>query len=272
MSKISRRDFLKGSGAAAITLAVAGLTGCSPKEETTPTPTPVPTQAPAGGDDGDDAPAAPAPGPTAVPAAAPAPAPAARPAAPAVVEIEDANTPLAGPSASPAPSASASPSPSAAPANVYTAIEDIRPGRYLIEYSYYDFDGVSLLTVTRPFVILRDVGDVNVDGVRDAIKAPAAGNSATKNDEYAIEDRVTHDPLGYEAGGWDDTNKKETVYPRANIFKFRVADVNNDRNVNNIDANQAAKNVKDKGGWLRFYDPVEYGHPKAPITAPSPGP
>lgn len=39
MSEISRRDFLKGSGAAALTAALVGLTGCTPKEST-PTPTP----------------------------------------------------------------------------------------------------------------------------------------------------------------------------------------------------------------------------------------
>lgn len=147
----------------------------------------------------------------------------------------------------------------------HSVVEDIRPGRYIIEYSYYDFDGINILRATRPFVILREVGDVNVDGVRDA------GGHTKGTDEYALEDRVTHDPLGYEAGGWDAVNNQETVYPYANIFKFRVADVNNDRNINNIDANQVAKNVKDKGGWLRFYDPVEYGHPGAPMTAPAPG-
>ncbi len=151
----------------------------------------------------------------------------------------------------------------------YSVVEDIRPGRYIIQYSYYDFDGVNILTATRPLVILREVGDVNVDGVRDAIDAPATGNSKSVNDEYAIEDRVTHDPLGYEAGGWNAATQSETVYPYANIFKFRVTDVNNDRNINNIDANQVAKNVKDGTGWLRFYDPVDYGHPGAPITAPS---
>lgn len=41
MSKISRRDFLKGSGAAALSAALVGLTGCA-KEEGTPTPTPTP--------------------------------------------------------------------------------------------------------------------------------------------------------------------------------------------------------------------------------------
>ena len=39
MSKISRRDFLKGSGAAALSAALVGLAGCA-KEEGTPTPTP----------------------------------------------------------------------------------------------------------------------------------------------------------------------------------------------------------------------------------------
>ncbi len=62
MGKLSRRDFLKGSGAAALTMAVAGLAGCAaqdPKESTpvatptptpaasNPTPTPTPTPAPA---------------------------------------------------------------------------------------------------------------------------------------------------------------------------------------------------------------------------------
>ncbi len=74
--------------------------------------TPAPTQAPAAGG---GTPAAPAAGPTAVPVAVPAPAPAARPAAPAAVELEEPDTPLAGPSASPAPSASSAPSATPAP-------------------------------------------------------------------------------------------------------------------------------------------------------------
>ena len=46
MSKISRRDFLKGSGAAALSAALVGLTGCA-KEEGTPTPTPEAVHTPA---------------------------------------------------------------------------------------------------------------------------------------------------------------------------------------------------------------------------------
>ena len=148
----------------------------------------------------------------------------------------------------------------------HTVIEDIRPGRYLIEYSYEDFDG-TLLTTTRPFVILRRVGDVNVDGERTAIRGNLGG--FLQSDEYHIEDRVTRDPLGYEAGGWNATTKVQTVYPWSNIFKYRVTDVNNDRNINNIDANQVAANVKANGGWLQFYHPYDYGHP-GPLITPGP--
>lgn len=144
----------------------------------------------------------------------------------------------------------------------WSFVENIRPGRYAIVYSYLDFDGTTVLQAERPFVILREVGDVNADGVRDSVKAPATAGGAADSDEYHIEDRVGTDPLGYEAGKAPDTTHPNGVdYPFANIFKYRVADVNNDRNINNIDANQVQKNVKLNGGWLQFYDPVDYGLP-----------
>ncbi len=143
----------------------------------------------------------------------------------------------------------------------YTLIEDIRPGRYAIVYSFTDFDGTTTLQVDRPFVILRGVGDVNTDGKRDSVKtALAASTPFLDSDEYHIEDRVGLDPLGYEAGGAvDASNPYGRDYPFANIFKFRVCDVNNDRNINHIDANQLDKNARAGGGWLRFYHPWEYG-------------
>ena len=45
MVKISRRDFLKGSGATALSLMAAGLVGCSTEKEKTPEVT-TPTTAP----------------------------------------------------------------------------------------------------------------------------------------------------------------------------------------------------------------------------------
>lgn len=144
----------------------------------------------------------------------------------------------------------------------FTKVEDIRPGRYVLDYSYLDYDGTTVLHVYRPLVILAKVGDVNVDGKRDGTgKSVSSGGDNKASDEYAIENRVT-DPLGYEAGSYDG---EEKGYPTANLFRYRVCDVNNDRNVNNIDANTVNKAVsKEKSGlseencWLRFYKPVGY--------------
>ncbi len=52
---------------------------------------------------------------------------------------------------------------------------------------------------------------------------------------------------------------KETVYERSNIFKYRVVDVNNDRNVNNIDGNLIDKIARGTAEAIRFYNPVNYG-------------
>lgn len=144
----------------------------------------------------------------------------------------------------------------------YTAVESIRPGRYALKYTYLDFDGTSTLEVYRPFVLLSPVGDVNVDGSR------TDGSHTAASDEYAVENRVT-DPLGYAAGTYNASSGEEKTYPAANLFKFRVCDVNNDRSVNNIDANQIHQNVKDSKPWLRFYKPTDYFSglkPQAPET------
>lgn len=144
----------------------------------------------------------------------------------------------------------------------FTRVDSIRPGRYALKYTYLDFDGASTLEVYRPFVLLSPVGDVNVDGSR------TADSHTTGTDEYAVENRVT-DPLGYAAGTYDATSGAEKTYPAANLFKFRVCDVNNDRSVNNIDANQIHQNVKDSNPWLRFYKPTNYfsgAQPQAPET------
>lgn len=155
------------------------------------------------------------------------------------------------------------------PETTWSEVTNIRPGRYVLRYTYLDFDGnpANAIQVDRPIVILPPVGDVNVDGVRDNVARTAgkynSGNASQGTDEYVLEHRVT-DPLGYEAGGWDDLTDTETTYPYANIFKFRACDVNNDRNVNNIDGNLIDKNVKAGSGWLRFYHPYDYGRRPLP--------
>lgn len=141
----------------------------------------------------------------------------------------------------------------------YTQVENIRPGQYVLEYVYTDYNGDSL-TVTRPLVILSPVGDVNSDGAVDSTRAKAAGKSAAATDEATLKNRVA-DPLGYVAGRWEQVSTnvwEEAVYPRANIFKYRVADVNNDRNINNIDGNLIDKIARGEAAPICFYNPVDY--------------
>ncbi len=117
--------------------------------------------------------------------------------------------------------------------------------------------------VTRPLVLLPQVGDINADGTVDSTRHKAASSAASATDEFILENRDS-DTLGYEAGAIEKTTVDgvdiwtETVYPRANIFKFRVVDVNNDRNVNNIDGNLIDQNLRRNQPFFRFYNPVTY--------------
>lgn len=139
------------------------------------------------------------------------------------------------------------------------AVDNIRPGRYVMEYVYADYDGTEI-RVTRPFVILAPLGDVNADLAVDNIQmAATAGAKAETNDEYLVENRVT-DPLGWFAGSVS-YNDDGNMYPFANIFRYRVCDVNNDRNVNNIDANELeayAETEVTRKNYPLFYLPTGY--------------
>lgn len=125
---------------------------------------------------------------------------------------------------------------------------ELRPGRYKLTYTYPDYNYIPAdpaagtsesgdhLTVTRDFVVLAPVGDVNADGVLTGTV-----------DEYLIEKRFsvanTDEPaLGYMA------------YNSDAIHKLRTVDVNNDRNINDADANAISKG-KTVG---KFYLPIGY--------------
>ena len=121
----------------------------------------------------------------------------------------------------------------------------LRPGRYRLVYTFPDYNyikddpdyGDNYLTITRDFVILAPVGDVNADlTVSDTV------------DEKLIKNRVSPN-AGYPALGYMADN-----YSDAAIFKLRTVDVNNDRNINNIDANA----IHQKTGVTTFYLPVDY--------------
>lgn len=134
----------------------------------------------------------------------------------------------------------------------------IRPGVYTLVYEFKDFDSVvddtrEPLRETRKIVILGRVGDVNADDFveNDASYAAKMGDAAqtvkpSGSDESTIEKRV-YDPLGQGSLNVRDEN----------VIKFRTADVNNDRDVNNIDANalhSALDSIK------QFYEPSGYSN------------
>ncbi len=134
----------------------------------------------------------------------------------------------------------------------------IRPGVYTLVYEFKDFDSVvdedrEPLRETRQIVVLGRVGDVNADDFveNDATYAAAMGNAAqtvkpSGSDESIIEKRV-YDPLGQ-----DSVNVLHS-----NVIKFRTADVNNDRDVNDIDANALHSAL---AGIRQFYEPCEYSN------------
>jgi len=114
---------------------------------------------------------------------------------------------------------------------------NIRPGVYDLTYSFMDYDGVTVKTATRKLIILAPVGDENADGVVD-----------TAADSDLVKNRVT-DPLGSMVdAGYPD-------YPAWRLFRYRSSDANNDRNVNNIDANQI-RHGQEK--IVPYYKPTDY--------------
>lgn len=89
---------------------------------------------------------------------------------------------------------------------------NIRPGVYAITYTFTDADGEKL-HFQRPLIILSRNGDADLDGTVDA------------DDAAMIEKRLSGS-LGYQS----------SVFRDGNMFLYRVCDANNDRNLNNIDA------------------------------------
>lgn len=125
---------------------------------------------------------------------------------------------------------------------------ELRPGRYQLTYTYPDYNYIPAdpaagvaesgdhLTVTRDFVILAPVGDVNADGT--------VGNTV---DERLIETR-------YSVAGSDEPALGYMAYTEDAIFKLRTVDVNNDRNINDVDANAIGKGKTVE----KFYLPTGY--------------
>ena len=108
---------------------------------------------------------------------------------------------------------------------VFSQGKEWRPGVYEngIEYSYTDYDGTTA-RLYRPLVIVATPGDVNADGRVDIDTVGAAD----RKDELLVENRVT-DPLGYTVD--------VVTWSYGELHRLRSCDVNNDKIMNNIDAN-----------------------------------
>lgn len=130
--------------------------------------------------------------------------------------------------------------------NAVLTDQAVRPGVYTLTYSFPDYNNdydengniTDPITVTRPVIILAPVGDVNAD------------RAANVQDGAYIQNRVA-DPLG----GMDKPTAGITLdYPAWRLFRYRCCDTNNDRNINNIDANLLIR----KGTLVPYYKPTDY--------------
>lgn len=128
----------------------------------------------------------------------------------------------------------------------------IRPGVYKIVYTFTDYDGVTVKTAERPFIVLSAVGDVNADKSVNNTKADK------DNDADYIKNRMA-DPLGGMQTPYAGASGAEPDYPAWRLFRYRCCDTNNDRNLNNIDANRV-QNGKDS--IVAYYQPTDYVYKK----------
>lgn len=109
----------------------------------------------------------------------------------------------------------------------------IRPGVYTLCYTFKDYDGTTDIVLKRPMIVLARVGDVD------------ANRQAEHVDGELIQNRVA-DPLGDTAAA---------SFPDWRLYRYRICDVNNDRNINNIDANKLYYGVDQ---IVPYYKPTDY--------------
>lgn len=130
-----------------------------------------------------------------------------------------------------------------------TTTHAVRPGVYTLVYTFPDYDNTPK-TVERNVIILSPVGDVNADrGVCNGKETPATG---LPSDVDYIHNRIT-DPLGGMTG--DNPTDASNYYIQWRLFRYRCIDSNNDRNVNDVDANVI---LNDKDHIVPYYKPTGY--------------
>lgn len=137
-------------------------------------------------------------------------------------------------------------------------VDDIRPGIYELKYTYKDHDKTTDLYFTRPLIVLSPNGDVDANWVQQG----AGADRLEIADKVAIQRR-------FSAGTALPYELPITVYSAADtlVYKYRIVDANNDRNINNIDAGLIRKMtelVHTPAKLTEFYRPTEYTYPVKP--------
>lgn len=135
----------------------------------------------------------------------------------------------------------------------FTQLRDLRPGVYALTYTFPDYidstDTQRYLSFTRPLIVLAPRGDVDSDLDVDG------DDSDDIHSRYSV-------PLPI------DQFSGSNNYPDGDklVYRYRIVDANNDRNINNIDANLIGRLLRTGETLPRFYLPTDYTHhmPPAP--------
>ncbi len=132
--------------------------------------------------------------------------------------------------------------------DAFADVKTVRPGIYRLTYTFVDHidqEGGEEHTMyfTRPVIILSPKGDV------DANIETTSNVYVTATDADAVRDRYSAS-LPLEA----------TNYPQADqlLYRYRILDANNDRNINNIDSNLIRRSIATGVSLTEFYRPVDY--------------
>lgn len=129
-----------------------------------------------------------------------------------------------------------------------TSVTDLRPGVYRLTYTFEDYDHQTQLYFTRPLIVLSPNGDVDADQILE------------RADADAIRKRF-RTALPLEMADVDYSAGDKLVY------KYRIVDANNDRNINNVDANLIRKVtalILPSEPLTQFYRPTDYIYPALP--------
>ena len=140
--------------------------------------------------------------------------------------------------------------------NQFASVKDVRPGIYQLTYTFDDYNGTDQIFFTRPLIVLAQLGDVNADrflitGVRDA-------NAIRKRFSSALPGVTQFADATLGTDGVADSL----------LYRYRIVDANNDRNINNIDADLirwvTTSGFTGRTALTEFYKPVQYTNPVKP--------